>query len=208
LGGVSAQPVEVRTALERLVAGHAIERGVGVERAEDRIDGGRPRQHRRSDVGAVIQQVLLHRERAHGLPQEHARGAAAAGIDRVAGCYQVVYQRVPSVRAEVAELARVPRAASVTTMSVCVNLETGGAECGGQAPVTGGVLAQAMRDLHDGTPRTARGPVAYEQVDVATARNGEGLFGHVRKARAPAVRPPSLPVSRSRPRVRMASSLR
>jgi hypothetical protein len=41
-----------------------------------------------------------------------------------------------------------------------------------------------VRYLHDGSNRAIRRPVPNEQVDIATAGNGERRFGHAPKVRA------------------------
>ena len=185
-GRVAAQPVEVRPPLERFVPRHPIEGGVGNETPEDRVDRGRPRQHRGHDLVTVVEQVLLQRERAHRVPEQDTRRTAAAGIDGVADGDEVGDQRIPTIRPEAPELVRAANAAPVAAMVVRVDVEAGRAERGGEPRVATGVLAQAVRDLYDGPHCATPGPVPDEQLHVATAWNGEGRLRHQpRLARRP-----------------------
>ena len=126
----------------------------------------------------MVEQVALEGERAHAVADEHERDAGVLAAGKVAEDAQVVDEPRPAARAEVAVAVGGAGRAAVSPMVVGVHDVPGVGEGFGQPPVPGGVLAHAVRDLHDGLRRAIPGPAVGRDLGAVGAREREGRLVH------------------------------
>ncbi len=148
---VTGQPVVVSTGrLERGVEHGQVQRLIQVQCGFEQVDHGRAGQDDSIGVRAVIQQVLLHRERPHAVPQQDQRQARLLGPDLRGQQADVRDQRGPPALPQVTQHALADGRA-VAPVVLRVDDQATAVHGLGEGLITKGVLAHAVRDLHRGT---------------------------------------------------------
>src|SRR6201999_218598 len=136
-------------------------------------------QHHGRHVAAVVQQVLLDGERAHAVPEEHVRNVRMLGLRQPGQYGDVVDQRLPAARTELAQCRCGGRGGgTVAAVVLAHDDEARAGERTGERVVAADVLAHAVGQLDDAARWPGRVPaLSGDRLSVAA---GEGELTHPR----------------------------
>src|SRR5262249_26915103 len=127
------------------------------------------------DLLAVVEHVLLRRERTHAVSQEDEWRSAVFVPGNAAQPDHVLHEQVEATLPEISELCGRPRGAAVSAVVVAIDGETGRHQSIDQFGVSSDVLAHAMGDLDHAADGLATIPADARHAQ--SVRAGESKFG-------------------------------
>ena len=182
-GLVPGQPVELgASGLERRVEPGQVDRLVQVQGLFHRVDHGRPGEHHRVDLVAVVEQELLRREGPHAVREQDQRLSRVVLVQPGRDRAEVGHQPGPAARAQLPQVRLRPRRGPVAALVHGHRRVTRLAQRLGQPGEPLGVVPHAVHDLHHRARVPGRVPAVGGQLQPVTALDREPFRcrrGHV-----------------------------